>query len=78
MLNGEIRYSGHHGNVACVDSAFHGATLNSSNIPGIANTAHNRKKPLQPIASTSQPVAALAKVRGIAIRLVNSANCVAV
>jgi len=39
---------------------FHGATLNSSSIPGTASSAHNRKNPVQPIISTSQPVAALA------------------
>ena len=47
-------------------------------MPGIASTAHSRKNPAHPIISTSQPVAALAKVRGMAARLVNSANCVAV
>src|SRR5574343_1561626 len=55
-----------------------GATLNSSNMPGIARNAHNQKKPYQPNCSTSQPAEAFTSVRGTAARLVNSANCVAV
>ncbi len=55
-----------------------GATLNRSSMPGSAKSVQSRKNPDQPIDSTSQPVAALAKVRGIAARLVKSANCVAV
>ena len=47
-------------------------------MPGTASTTQSRKKPNQPICSTSQPAEALMKVRGTAARLVNSANCVAV
>ena len=59
-------------------ASFHGATLNSNNMPGTASTKQRRKNTTQPSCCTSQPAEALMKVRGTAARLVNSANCVAV
>ena len=47
-------------------------------MPGKASRKHNQKNMFQPSASTSQPAVALMKVRGTAIRLVNSASWVAV
>ena len=45
-------------------SSFQGATLNSSSIPGTAHAAQNRKKLVQPIASTMTPVTAFANTLG--------------
>ena len=61
-----------------VPGSFHGATRNSSSMPGTASTTQSRKKLSQPRFSTSQPAEALITVRGTAARLVNRANWVAV
>ena len=55
-------------------SSFQGATLKSSNMPGMASTVQMRKKFVQPVCSTMRPVVALAKTRGNEMSAVNSAN----
>ena len=57
---------------------FHGANFNSKSIPGIAIRAQEIKNPSQPMCFAKNPVGAEAITLGTAMRLVNSAYCVAV
>lgn len=54
--------------------SFQGATLNSSNIPGIAENVQNKKNVVQPICSTIKPVTELANILGTEANAEKSAN----
>ena len=58
--------------------SFQGAILGNISIPGKARTKQIRKKFNQPVSATMYPTEEFTKVRGTAIKLVNSANWVAV
>ena len=55
-------------------TSFHGATLNNSNMPGMASATQRKKKVVQPVCSTMTPVTAFASVLGTDVSAVNSAN----
>lgn len=57
-----------------VGLSFHGATLKSNNMPGIARAVHSRKNRVQPICSTSTPVIAAANTLGTDANAVNRAS----